>query len=188
MVIPAQIWLKNAFQCAYCGLVIHIKCYDKTIEKSICSRFDMHSSSSAAAQRRAIPDQARPVSSHNPVDDSFQEIHSSELEPTQQQQLSGPIQPSRTGALVSSLFNTIRQRKGPAVSNTNTEKDNVSLASSNGSIGAQSTASYLKAKYLGDSFNAISFGKSVSAAGKSVVLALFNFVGKHVLFNSLVRF
>jgi hypothetical protein len=34
-----KIWLKNAYQCAYCGYVIHIKCYEKTIGKTICGRF-----------------------------------------------------------------------------------------------------------------------------------------------------
>ncbi|CAF0799003.1 unnamed protein product [Brachionus calyciflorus] len=34
-----KIWFKNAYQCAYCNCIIHIKCYDKAINKSICPRF-----------------------------------------------------------------------------------------------------------------------------------------------------
>jgi hypothetical protein len=34
-----KIWFKSAYQCAYCGYIIHIKCYEKTIGKAICPRF-----------------------------------------------------------------------------------------------------------------------------------------------------
>jgi hypothetical protein len=46
-----KIWFKNAYRCAYCGYIIHLKCYEKTIGKTICGRFfnqpkDVGSSSS----------------------------------------------------------------------------------------------------------------------------------------------
>jgi hypothetical protein len=34
-----KIWFKNAYRCAYCGYIIHLKCYEKTIGKTICARF-----------------------------------------------------------------------------------------------------------------------------------------------------
>lgn len=34
-----KIWLKKAYKCVYCNYIIHIKCYDKTIGKTICERF-----------------------------------------------------------------------------------------------------------------------------------------------------
>ena len=34
-----QIWLKRAYKCVYCNYIIHIKCYEKTIGKTICERF-----------------------------------------------------------------------------------------------------------------------------------------------------
>lgn len=34
-----KIWFKNAYKCAYCGFIIHQKCYDNAINKTICQRF-----------------------------------------------------------------------------------------------------------------------------------------------------
>lgn len=31
--------MKKAYKCVYCNYIIHIKCYDKTIGKTICERF-----------------------------------------------------------------------------------------------------------------------------------------------------
>lgn len=34
-----KIWFKSAYKCAYCGFIIHQKCYDNAINKTICQRF-----------------------------------------------------------------------------------------------------------------------------------------------------
>lgn len=34
-----KIWLKKAYKCVYCNYIIHIKCYEKGIGKTICDRF-----------------------------------------------------------------------------------------------------------------------------------------------------
>ena len=115
-------------------------------------------------------------------DESFQEIHSHELSAdsnslaTQSQSSMSGVSSQSSRNLVSNLFNTIRQRRVPATNSTtvtatasytpnnnNSEKDNVSIGSN-----SSSTSSYFKSKYLSDGLNSISFGKSVSAASKTV--------------------
>lgn len=123
-------------------------------------------------------------------DESFQEIHSHELSAdsnslaTQSQSSMSGVSSQSSRNLVSNLFNTIRQRRVPATNSTtltatasytpnnnNSEKDNVSIGSN-----SSSTSSYFKSKYLSDGLNSISFGKSVSAASKTVgVISLLYF-------------
>lgn len=169
--IKLKIWLKNAFQCAYCGLVIHIKCYDKTIEKSVCSRFDLRKSNgqSSGSKQTAVGG-----------DDSFQEIHPGEIgeqspaAATTTTTTTSSAQSSSRG-LVSNLFNTIRQRRVPAAGTPNNqqEKDNVSIASS-------SSGQSFRSRYLGDHLS-LPFGKSVAAASKTVSHAYRRQTGTFVL-------
>lgn len=108
------------------------------------------------------------------ADDSFQEIHSADLADTASSTASSSLQSSSRG-IVSSIFNTLRQRKvNPTDAHSTTtaattpgphhhphphshhhqEKDNVSLGS------VSSSTSYFKNKYLGENI--------VSAASKTV--------------------
>jgi hypothetical protein len=34
-----KIWFKSAYQCIYCGQVVHTKCHEKALNKTICQRF-----------------------------------------------------------------------------------------------------------------------------------------------------
>jgi hypothetical protein len=153
--------LKNAFQCAYCGLVIHIKCYDKTIEKSVCSRFESKEKKNASNNSYLMREHIK----HTNEDESFQEIHSSEVDlmdfPKQQISMQNTSNPSGNATtskgIVSNLFNTIRQRR------SNQHSDTQSVASQP----STSTTSYFKTKYLTEGLN-LHFGRTASSANNKV--------------------
>lgn len=107
---------------------------------------------------------------HPNEDESFQEIHSSEVDlmdfPKQQISMQNTSNPSgnattvgnvTTKGIVSNLFNTIRQRR------SNQHSDNQSVASQP----STSTTSYFKTKYLTEGLN-LHFGRSASSANNKV--------------------
>jgi hypothetical protein len=102
-----KIWFKNAYRCAYCGYIIHIKCYEKTIGKTICGRFF---SKTGAAPNKASPETQ---------DEQFVEVALPAEQPNRrsvspsQFSLMSQSSEASTGSrnLVSNFFSGIRQRR-----------------------------------------------------------------------------
>lgn len=143
--------------------MIHIKCYERTIDKSVCNRFDSKLKQPAPDSISLSSNKTNNNNNNNSADtdESFHEIHTSEVDgamelpvkqvtakvsftPTTATTSSSSINSSSSNSsskgLVSNFFNTIRQRR---VNNANSNgQDSGSIAS------GSSSTSYFKSKYL----------------------------------------
>jgi hypothetical protein len=111
-----KIWFKSAYQCAFCGYIIHLKCYEKTIGKAICPRFyskqqqqQQNAASTPTATKTPHDDQfvviqAPDSSLPSPVDNAPRSFSSLEQAPPP------PPPPPLPKSLVSNFISGIRQR------------------------------------------------------------------------------
>lgn len=122
-----KIWLKKAYKCVYCNYIIHIKCYDKTIGKTICERFYAKNglrketaTTTSADTNKSIPRitvESEDPFSMLPLERPDQLRKSStnvQLVMASEHGLEGaslPSTPRNASAMVSNFFSGIRQRK-----------------------------------------------------------------------------
>ncbi len=121
-----KIWLKKAYKCVYCNYVIHIKCYDKTIGKTICERF--YVKNGLKKETKSIPKitvELEDPFSGIPFERTVETADSQQvgqlrksitnLGPlalnTEQTSLEGTSLPTTPRNMVSNFFSGIRQRK-----------------------------------------------------------------------------
>lgn len=125
----------------YCGCIIHLKCYERAIGKTICPRFFSNNPQNETTSLNGL-------NTKNSNDDSFVDIQSNEFEQIQTQTSQGAKASKRssspsqfsilsttsdgssstgTKGLVSSFFSGIRQRRMNSNNDLHTETTPASL-------------------------------------------------------------
>jgi hypothetical protein len=107
-----KIWFKNAYQCVYCGYVIHMKCYEKTIGKTICGRF--------YSQNEAKNPNENGTSNENL--DSYVIVSDKPIRPPSPSQTSLQSNSSSNSSLLTSFLANMRHRNRTSGVTTNSQQ------------------------------------------------------------------
>ena len=123
-----KIWFRNAYQCTHCGYVIHLKCYDKAIEKSTCQRFLANTQAAAAAAATLTPIPPQQQNSAADLPPAQLEAEARSISPSRHSVISdssfsiGSASSSSRRNLVSSFLSGLRHRRKPTAGESNQEQ------------------------------------------------------------------